>query len=35
MPPKELEDKINGIIMEWREEQEDLAIIKKLKEWTK
>lgn len=32
---KELEDKINGIITEWREEQEDLTIIKKLKEWTK
>ncbi|MEM3264611.1 MAG: CfrBI family restriction endonuclease [Candidatus Micrarchaeaceae archaeon] len=35
MTPKELEDKINGIITEWREEQEDLTFIKKLKEWTK
>lgn len=35
MTPKELEDKIHGIITEWREEQEDLTVIKKLKEWTK
>lgn len=35
MTPKELEDRINGIITEWREEQEDLTVIKKLKEWTK
>lgn len=35
MTPKELEDKINGIIAEWREEQEDLTVIKKIKEWTK
>jgi len=33
--PKELEDKINEIIKEWREETEDLTVIKKLKEWTK
>lgn len=35
MTPKELEDEINEIIKEWREETEDLAVIKKLKEWTK
>jgi len=35
MRPKELEDEINGIIKEWREETEDLTVIKKLKEWTK
>ena len=35
MTPKELEDKINEIIKEWREEIEDLTVIKKLKEWTK
>ncbi len=35
MTPKELEDKINEIITEWREEQEDLTVIKKLKDWTK
>jgi len=35
MTLKELEDEINGIIKEWREETEDLILIKKLKEWTK
>ena len=35
MTSKELEDEINGIIKEWREETEDLTLIKKLKEWTK
>jgi len=35
MTPKELEDEINRIIKEWREETEDLTLIKKLKEWTK
>jgi hypothetical protein len=35
MTPKELEDDINEIIKEWREETEDLTLIKKLKEWTK
>lgn len=35
MTPKELEDEINEIIKEWREETEDLTVIKKLKEWTK
>jgi hypothetical protein len=35
MTPKELEDYINEIIKEWREETEDLTFIKKLKEWTK
>jgi hypothetical protein len=35
MTPKELEDEINGIIKEWREETEDLTLIKKLKEWTR
>jgi hypothetical protein len=35
MTPEELEDKINEIVREWREETEDLAVIKKLKQWTK
>jgi len=35
MTPRELEDEINGIIKEWREETEDLTLIKKLKEWAK
>jgi len=35
MTPEELEDRINEIIKEWREEIEDLTLIKKLKEWTK
>ena len=35
MTPKELENEINGIMKEWREETEDLTLIKKLKEWTK
>jgi hypothetical protein len=35
MTPEELEDKINEIIKEWKEETEDLTLIKKLKEWTK
>ncbi len=35
MTPKELEDEINEIIKEWREETEDLTIIKKLREWTR
>ncbi len=33
--PKELEDRINVILTEWREEQEDLTVIKKIIEWTK
>jgi len=32
---RELEDEINRIIKEWREETEDLTLIKKLKEWIK
>lgn len=35
MMTKELEDEINRIIKEWRDETEDLTVIKKLKEWTK
>lgn len=35
MTSRELEDKIDEIIKEWREEKEDLTLIKKLKEWTK
>ncbi len=35
MTLKELEEKINKIIQEWKEENEDLKMIKKLKEWTK
>lgn len=35
MSSGELEDRIGEIIKEWREEQEDLTMIKKLKEWTK
>lgn len=35
MISRELEDKIDEIIKEWREEKEDLTLIKKLKEWTK
>jgi len=35
MIPEKLEEEINEIIKEWREEIEDLTIIKKLKEWTK
>ncbi|MGB9934195.1 CfrBI family restriction endonuclease [Thermodesulfovibrio yellowstonii] len=35
MSAEELEKSINKIIREWREEQEDLKIVKKLKEWTK
>jgi len=35
MTSKQLEDKINEIILEWRESKEELRIIKKLKEWTK
>jgi len=35
MTPEELEDRINEIIKEWREEIEDLTLIKKLNEWTK
>lgn len=35
MKPNELEDEINGIMKEWREESEDLAVIKKLRKWTK
>lgn len=35
MTRNELEDEINGIMKEWREESEDLAVIKKLREWTK
>jgi len=35
MTPKEIENEINEIIKEWREETEDLILIKKLREWTK
>jgi len=35
MMPEELEDEIIEIIKEWKEETEDLTLIKKLKEWTK
>ena len=35
MTSNEIEDGINDIIKEWREETEDLTVIKKLKEWTK
>jgi len=35
MTSKQLEDRIEKIIEEWREAKEELRIIKKLKEWTK
>ena len=35
MTSKQLEDRIEKIIEEWRESKEELRIIKKLKEWTK
>lgn len=35
MTPEELEDEINEIVKEWREETEDLTLIKNLREWTK
>ena len=35
MTSKQLEDKIDAIIVEWSESKEELRIIKKLKEWTK
>jgi len=35
MTPEKLEDEINEMIKEWREETENLTVIKKLKEWTK
>jgi len=35
MTREELEDKINEIMKEWREEIEEMAVIRKLKEWTK
>jgi len=35
MTPKELEDEMERLIKEWREEREDLVVIKKLKKWTR